>query len=174
MALTFYSNYSLRACHDECLTNFIIYHCLCRQLWMKDTTAFVCSPAQEVGCAQPKYLEFHYNKTNNYCHCPVACQEILYYTAFTQASFTESYLSKLASRYGQNVNYWRTNAVELKVFYEDLVEEIVTHQPVYSVLTLLCNMGGALGLILGTSVLVVFEILDFFLFRIIWPNKQTQ
>lgn len=52
------------------------------------------------------------------------------------------------------------NVVELRIFYDELSVEKVQSTKAYSILALLCDIGGALGLILGSTQLTVFEILD--------------
>lgn len=53
--------------------------------------------------------------------------------------------------------------IQLEVYFSTLTTEDIQVVSAYSVLALLCDIGGALGLILGSTILTVFEFLDFFL-----------
>lgn len=63
--------------------------------------------------------------------------------------------------------YWSTyvdeNFVQLEVFFASFMSEEIELKVGYTILALLCDIGGALGLILGSTVLTVFEFLDFFI-----------
>ena len=47
------------------------------------------------------------------------------------------------------------------VYFKDLSETVIEERPVYSVVFILSNFGGLLGLYLGFSVLTVLELVDF-------------
>ncbi len=128
----------------------------------------ICSPPQARDCSNKYKLE--YIKARPPCDlgsCPVSCNEVTYSTRTSYSVFTNSYLDKLTATYGYTVTNWKTNAVGIKVFYSRLIEQIVTHQAAYQMLTMLCDIGGALGLILGASIISVIEIFDFFLMILI-------
>jgi len=46
------------------------------------------------------------------------------------------------------------------VFFSELKYTYIEAQPAYSLLALLCDIGGALGLILGSTLLTLCELLD--------------
>lgn len=52
---------------------------------------------------------------------------------------------------------------ELEIYFDELLHEQVTTVPAYNILALFCDIGGALGLILGSTVLTLFELFDFFI-----------
>lgn len=54
-----------------------------------------------------------------------------------------------------------TDYTELEVYFDKLTHEEVVSVPAYGLLALLCDIGGALGLILGSTILTFFEVLDF-------------
>ena len=48
-----------------------------------------------------------------------------------------------------------------KVFYSELKYKYIETKAAYTVLALMCDIGGALGLILGSTLLTVCEVTDF-------------
>ncbi|XP_036369729.1 uncharacterized protein LOC115224697 [Octopus sinensis] len=58
--------------------------------------------------------------------------------------------------------FLRKNILELAVFYRQLSYEEMRHQIAYNFFSLLCDIGGSMGLFLGASVLTIFEIGEFF------------
>ena len=48
-----------------------------------------------------------------------------------------------------------------QIFFSDMMYTKILTQPAYSVLALLCDVGGALGFILGATILTLCEIIDF-------------
>ena len=67
--------------------------------------------------------------------------------------------------------------MEVNIFYKELKYEKITQRPAFEVLSLLSEVGGFLGLLLGASVLTVCEIMDFIIIAIITKyktnNKET-
>ncbi len=128
-----------------------------------------CSPPQAEDCVDVYKME--YVQLRPPCKemptCPVSCNEVIYSTTSSHATFANSYLKRLTAKYGHTVDYWKTNAVVIKVYYVHLIEQVVTHQAAYHLLTMLCDIGGALGLILGASIISVIEVVDFFFLMLI-------
>ena len=48
----------------------------------------------------------------------------------------------------------------VEVFFSELKYTYIEAEPAYSVLALLCDIGGALGLILGSTLLTLCELVD--------------
>ncbi len=57
---------------------------------------------------------------------------------------------------------FRNNFVQVDIFYQELSYEIIEQQKAFEFLSLLSEIGGFLGLLLGASVLTVCELLDYF------------
>ena len=128
-----------------------------------DNTA-ICHPSQHPCVEQAKK---DYEVTDPPCSldCPVPCKEEFFPTFISYAPLSRHYMQSLVEQYGQDVEYWRENIIQLNIYYEDMVEEQVTHQPAYSVLSLLCDCGGAFGLVLGASFTSLVQLFDFIIRR---------
>ncbi len=56
---------------------------------------------------------------------------------------------------------FRANFLHLDIFYKELSYEVVEQTPAFELLSLLSEVGGFLGLLLGASVLTLCELLDY-------------
>jgi len=55
----------------------------------------------------------------------------------------------------------------IQIFFSELMETHVEAEEAYTWLALLCDVGGALGLVLGSTVLTFCEFVDFFVLQAI-------
>lgn len=63
----------------------------------------------------------------------------------------------------KNINYFlRENFIQVDVFYPELRYEEIEQNVAFEFLSLLGEIGGFLGLLLGASVLTVCELVDYF------------
>ena len=60
----------------------------------------------------------------------------------------------------------------MEIFYQEISFHVMEQNKAFEFLSLLSEIGGFLGLLLGASVLTVFEIVDFVLVKIF--NKMTK
>ena len=56
---------------------------------------------------------------------------------------------------------FRDNVLHVDIFYKELVWTSIVQQPSFVALSLLGEVGGFMGLLLGASLLTFFEIIDF-------------
>ncbi|XP_029633849.1 uncharacterized protein LOC115209554 isoform X1 [Octopus sinensis] len=73
----------------------------------------------------------------------------------------KEYVTKFKERNTINDLFVSENILEIAFFYKQLSYEIITDQVAYGFFSLLCDTGGALGLLLGSSILTIFELADF-------------
>ena len=155
-----FPKYSIPACKAECFTDWVIEKCNCQELFMKEEEYPLCSPIDLDDCIVPRrkeYLTFR----NISCPCPEPCEELVYSKSLSQLSLSEHYYTELAQTFGRTGEYWKRNAVRLVVYFPELILETVIHQRAYDLLTLLCNIGGVFGLILGAGIISIVEVFDF-------------
>ena len=72
------------------------------------------------------------------------------------------------------LTFYRKNFLNLDIYYKQLSVEEVVQQPAFAFLSLLGEIGGFLGLLLGASVLTVCEIFDFILVNSIAACKRRK
>ena len=66
---------------------------------------------------------------------------------FTQTSVTDA-------------DFVKDNVLFLEFFFSDKGRQIVHHREAYGLYPLLCDIGGAMGLFVGASILTTFELID--------------
>ena len=82
------------------------------------------------------------------CHCdqqPTSCSQYIYETSADSYAVADQPL-----------------CVRYKIFFTDMTYEETKEEFTYDVVSLLCDIGGTLGLLLGASVLTVVQIVDSF------------
>ena len=68
----------------------------------------------------------------------------------------------------------RENFLNLDIYYKQLSVEEILQQPAFEFLSLLSEVGGFLGLLLGASVLTVCEVVDFIVLSVmgLWNARK--
>ena len=66
---------------------------------------------------------------------------------FTQTSVTDA-------------DFVKDNIALLEFFFSDKGRQIIHHREAYGLYPLLCDIGGAMGLFVGASILTTFELID--------------
>ncbi len=61
----------------------------------------------------------------------------------------------------------RTNFINVEIFYEALSNQVMEQNKAFEFLSLLSEVGGFMGLLLGASVLTVCEMVDFVIVSIV-------
>ncbi|XP_070538175.1 acid-sensing ion channel 1A-like [Ptychodera flava] len=90
--------------------------------------------------------------------------------------FEERFASLLETMSGEDICFLhvRQNVVKVNVYFEDMVVDIITQRADYQVFSVICDIGGVLGLFFGASLLSVFEIFDFLILRRCCKKTLTQ
>ncbi|XP_046545375.1 acid-sensing ion channel 1-like [Haliotis rubra] len=167
-SLKYYNKpYSREACRIECITDYSLEQCSCRDIYLPGN-ADLCTPDQIVQCFVPAMIRYHSTRGECESSCPQTCS----YTSFNVRSssslrVTDEYLSTLANVTNDTLEYWRSNYVAVDVYLSSMTYQSVEKRYAYSVLELFCDIGGALSLILGASVVTALEVIDFAVLRLI-------
>ena len=165
ISLPGFYGYSSAACRQVCKREYVLKKCGCHDVSMAHTdNSALCHPGQH-DCVEQAKDEYEVTDPPCSLYCPVPCKEELFSTLLSYAPLSTHYMQSLVDQYGQDIEYWRENIVQLNIYYEDMVEERVYHQPAYSVLSLLCDCGGAFGLVIGASLTSLIQLADFIIRR---------
>jgi len=98
------------------------------------------------------------------CKCPPQCHSNNYNYIISQG-----FVSELCSDFSYNFigdgitskDYMEKNYVLLEVFFSSTEYKEITMSPAYTLMPLLSDIGGALGLLLGATLLTIYEVLEF-------------
>ncbi|XP_070552311.1 acid-sensing ion channel 2-like [Ptychodera flava] len=169
--LSYYQRYSKNACRMECKTHFMVRSCGCKLFYMPGN-ATVCNLKESHICGQ-KALDAFVNAQSLYphrgtvvnasssCDCPDPCSRVIYKPNLSHAKFpSDAYAEFLQYIIGLPLSYLSDNIAKVDIFFQELSINEVEQQKAYDIFGLLCDIGGALGLWLGGSVLTVMEIID--------------
>ncbi|XP_067667607.1 acid-sensing ion channel 1A-like [Haliotis asinina] len=154
-------NYSREACKMECEMDFLLSMCNCRDFANPSEEFALCSVQQYRDCYIPGKAK--YRKTDTGCEagCPEACSYTTFMTQHSSAPLTRNYITAYTKAKGKTEEYWRRNLVIMEMYMNSMTYDLIEKQLGYEILDLFCDIGGALGLLLGASLLTVLELFDF-------------
>ena len=136
----------------------------------------MCNLIEEYKCANQAlddYAKQSSNDTTASCVCPSQCHSHVYQTTVSQSvasTFFIEYLQYYFPTY--TLEDLRYEFAVLEVYYSSLEYLDVTMTPAYTAWALLCDIGGAMGLLLGATLLTLYETLEFVLQLAIETIKQ--
>jgi len=101
------------------------------------------------------------------CDCPLHCYQPTYPYSVSTSPLSEQFLNYMSQRSqfkGRNLTTSRLSKelTYLDIFYSELSYVDIQTTPTYDFLNLVCDIGGALGLILGGTLLTVVEFAQLF------------
>ena len=98
---------------------------------------------------------------HSHCNCRQSCKEITYTTSVSAAPASEFTLDYVARTSNRSKDFFRKNLAMLSIYFEDISIYTITQQEAYNSFALMSDIGGALSLILGATVLSILEFLHF-------------
>ncbi|XP_066920287.1 acid-sensing ion channel 1C-like [Clytia hemisphaerica] len=165
--LDYFSVYSENACWLEKLTKFVTKKCHCKDGFMPGTER-VCSVSELFNCTWPNWEAFK-SIPKEEVDCPVACKVTDFNTLISYAQFPSNRIAdiyaeqkfKLKGTTMEKRKFVRDNLLRIVIYYEKMTYKRITQAPSYDTMILLGDIGGQLGLFLGTSILTYLEFFDF-------------
>ncbi|KAK2192507.1 hypothetical protein NP493_29g07026 [Ridgeia piscesae] len=206
--LRYFDRYSQAACYRECITDFVVAMCGCRDFYMppfNTDVSPVCSLSQYTTCLLPAIESLNTNLSAS-CVCPPACDIVHYKSSMSYATANENTKSQLdvseeflkrkaaadlerlhesyinrrpltnytATPNGDYDALYRTtelfrqtteinqtrNILQLNIYMRNLRVQEYNQLKAYTLKDLLSDIGGSMGLLIGASVITLFEALD--------------
>ncbi|XP_067667609.1 acid-sensing ion channel 2-like [Haliotis asinina] len=154
-------NYSREACKLECEMDFLLSMCNCRDFINPSEEFAICNLQQYQECYIPGKAKYLQTDTGCEAGCPEPCSYTRFTTQHSSAPLTRNYITAYTKAKGKTEEYWRRNLVILEMYMSSMTYEHIEKQLEYEILDLFCDIGGALGLLLGASLLTVLEVFDF-------------
>ncbi|XP_033746994.1 degenerin unc-8-like [Pecten maximus] len=158
------SEISIAYCFQNCTYYSAVCSCNCR--WK----TWSCNGMYEDSCLTFKDFEcidneVYFSSINGDCsYCRVPCHELTYrrtvsmskWPAYSYAPILENKLSKKNISIAQSVN----DLVSVRVYFSSLIVENEFEVYSYTVINLVSDIGGQLGLWIGVSILSLLEVLE--------------
>ncbi|XP_046582523.1 acid-sensing ion channel 2-like [Haliotis rubra] len=166
-------NYSRDACKRECEIDFIVSMCNCKTFTNKSLDVAVCTAKQFQECYVPAKAKYLQIDTGCEAGCPEPCSYTSFTTQHSSSPLTRNYITAYTKAKGKTEEYWRRNLVILEMYLNSMTYEHMEKQVGYEILDLFCDIGGALGLLLGASLLTVLEVIQVSIISVIHDHYLT-
>ena len=130
-------------------------------------TGKVCSLDQYYNCVTKVTKRWISSGASRKCDCPLQCYQPTYPFSISTSPLSQhflNYMSQKSQFKGRNLTMSKLSKelVFLDIFYSQLSYIDIQTTPAYDFLTLVCDISGALGLILGGTLLTIVEFFQFF------------
>ncbi|XP_069989438.1 degenerin-like protein asic-1 [Penaeus vannamei] len=125
-----------------------------------------CSPFNVTQKLCMATVLFSYQQGLLNCKCPPPCNETVYSTQVTSSEENKGFYTivqniKRADMGDDLCSGSENETVRVHLYLESLNYEVIRESPAYTWDTLICNMGGNLGLFIGMSLVTLVELLEF-------------
>ncbi|XP_032228649.2 acid-sensing ion channel 3 [Nematostella vectensis] len=168
--LEHYERYSTKGCEYECFAKDFVRKFKCKVLGMAPIKEIRNASFCPVSVVSAALMDFHKNWHLELCDCPKPCETVNYNAQLSTAHYPapslldelskfplEGFVNKSKEEY---VKFVRDNIVVVEVFYETLLTDVLKEERDYDFNMFASDLGGILGLYLGTSLLTIVEFLD--------------
>ena len=168
------SLYKQTNCYQACKKKFVMEKCNCSATFIDAKlypNSAECITMAQINCIFQNLPPFVKDNLTNYCSklCPKECNSIDYplstsFTDFPSHDFYEKLLnsSVIKKHFPNGTDYatLKNSVLAVNVYYEELVYTKFTQLPKMTILDLISNIGGILGLFIGMSFLSFAEIIS--------------
>ncbi|XP_022107693.1 acid-sensing ion channel 5-like [Acanthaster planci] len=175
--LKYFSKYTKSMCLRECVIDLLLQNCGCVEPYMTVSSEMrVCDPIEISVCVHGQSDKRRYV---DMCDCPLPCSTVKFTTSVSYTLFPGNFYSwLLAEQFSTDEftlphDFYQENFVIIQMFFEELTVEHREQHSDYTFFALLCDIGGALGLWLGGSILTIVEILDHFTSTTVIPGSTS-
>ncbi|XP_025087242.1 acid-sensing ion channel 1-like [Pomacea canaliculata] len=160
--LTRYQNYSYTksACWQNCFAGRMAKQCGCRYFFEQGDDP-LCSIDDLEECYLP-YSEQISMEDNENCNCSTPCEEVHYLSSLSSTVLASTFVVKqlINSSIIKKKASIRDNFIHLEIHYETLTESEIYQKEEMTVMSILGDVGGHMGLCMGASFLSVIELLE--------------
>ncbi|XP_078319796.1 FMRFamide-activated amiloride-sensitive sodium channel-like [Crassostrea virginica] len=182
--------YTIPACLKLCQIREIIERCHCKpstsslDLGIDDLNVFDSCMDRDATLHCEDYVIYKIENQHISCNCRSPCNQIVYKTSLSGRTwpnheylvgnilpeicgvdskqwYFESLCNVTTGLTPTNLTGIQENFLKALIYYEDLNYEKITEEPLYDGFQLISDIGGALGLFMGASILSFVEVLQF-------------
>ncbi|CAH1780888.1 unnamed protein product [Owenia fusiformis] len=159
-----FGGYTVIGCMRECLEERLVKRCKCLdRIVEKDEHRCSYFNRTEELCRQRVYYAYNSGKLG--CKCRARCRENKYDISTTVSTWPSKHhdyylLNRLKERGIQTLEEIEDNILRVHIYFEDFNVETIKEVPAYSVISLLSNIGGTMGMFVGLSICTLGEFLE--------------
>ena len=140
----------------------------------------ICDYLQTYTCATRVLTDYVSDENGmRKCKCPPQCHSNNYHYIISQG-FVSDFFVDFYEKYISNGTMSKVDVgkdhVSLEIFFSTMEYKEITMVPSYLFMALLSDIGGALGLLLGATLLTVYEVIEFGITLLncsLRPRKKT-
>ncbi|XP_071509995.1 acid-sensing ion channel 1B-like [Diadema antillarum] len=164
--LKYFDTYSRTKCQLECQTDLVLEKCRCKPPFMPGQFP-VCDPLTYEECGYPAIENVQ--RRLNECDCPVNCETLAYSYLLSSSKFPALFWADIlvdkgiVKHSGQgrvDRTFLEDNVCAIDIYFTSMELTTIKQQAAYTPLALLSDIGGAMGLWLGGSLLTIYEVFD--------------
>ena len=127
-----------------------------------------CVSKKQVDCVDYQYDFFKSSEIDDECvgQCPLECESIDYGLTISSSSYPTKFYFEFYKDYLNYTNDFdelKSSLYKINIFYPNLGYSKLEEMPKTSVIDLLSNIGGTMGLYIGISFLSLVEIVEIIL-----------
>jgi hypothetical protein len=180
--------YTQKDCIIQCYQLLVITKCSCYDLKFVSYFDSATPPCATTNCSSlvyEQFLEAEFLKSTCMPWCPLECDSTSFDTFISMNGYpTTNYESRLIINNSQIQELFpnkefseplRYQIVAVNVFLNSLSYTKIVESPAMDVITLISNVGGSIGLMLGLCVITFVEIIEFLIkvFFICWRHRMA-
>ncbi|WKY14524.1 hypothetical protein Q1695_000224 [Nippostrongylus brasiliensis] len=159
-------SYEPEGCYRNCYQRRIISRCGCADpRFPKPSQKIqVCDIRNDIirDCLMGESIRMVKRRS---CRCTHPCKQDVYTTTYSAAKWPSG-STRIDCEAKECTSYYSEHAAMLEIYYEQMSYEVLRESEAYSIVNLVSDIGGQMGLWLGASVLTAIEIV-IFLFNIV-------
>ena len=163
-----HKHYTKSLCYSECLQKLSIQNCNC---YLIEGHLNACRLQEYLECCLPfNSNTFIWANIIENCNCKPPCKEINFKTILTSSDYPNYKVVELA-----RVENWpyqsyediKNNYLHVHIYFNTFDEKIIKETKAMTVEDVFSNIGGALGLCVGASLITWIEFMDLFVI-VLW------
>ncbi|XP_067951695.1 acid-sensing ion channel 1C-like [Watersipora subatra] len=155
-ATKYFPNYTVPGCRIECETEIIYQNCSCKLVESPGNYSVCTTEQYDCTVEVLKKIE-----ESDLCVCQNPCHATQYPFTMSILELRQTTIDKLAKTHPIPENLTTKELAVVNIYFDSLAYEEITQVPAYTVLDILSDFGGTMGLWLGASVLAAIQLLDY-------------
>ncbi|XP_076075969.1 bile acid-sensitive ion channel-like [Mytilus galloprovincialis] len=159
------TDYYSTHCFKDCFARHMLTSCGCVDFTTNNT--LYCSKFDVENCTKDIDATARLLKS---CDCPMSCKFTRYDARISSTLFPSEFYAEIFKRYFSpdlDINYYRKNYINLRIYFDQLKTVVSKQTPKYSAGEMFANLGGMMGLFLGASIVTMTELGEF-VFSNLW------